>query len=283
MAKVYLNGEILDSVDAKISADDSGLLYGSGLFETMRADGGKVFAIDDHLERLFASADAIGINNPYNKKYMTEAIYQTLKANELDDARLRLTLTGGPMTEGQKPEPTLLITATKLQPYPAEYYQKGATAIITDARQNITDPLCGHKTTNFFARLIVLQEARKKSAAEALWFTMDNLLAEGCISNVFLVKDSVVYTPKAGTPVLPGIMRKTVCKIAGAEGIELIEKDLVISDLLGADEVFLTNVIMRILPIVLVEAHVVGDGKPGAVTKKLKELVEKKLIRRSMK
>jgi D-amino acid aminotransferase len=279
MAKVYLNGEILDSADAKISAGDSGLLYGTGLFETMRADGGKVFAIDDHMARLFASADAIGINNPYDIKYMTEAIYQTLKANELGDARLRLTLTGGTMAGGQKPEPTLLITATSLEPYPAEYYQKGAAVVITDARQNITDPLCGHKTTNFFARLIVLQQARKKSAAEALWFTTDNFLAEGCISNVFLVKDSGLYTPKASTPVLPGIMRKTVCKIAGDEGIELTEKDLVISDLLGADEIFLTNVIMRILPVVLVEAHVVGDGKPGIVTKKLTELLTAKITK----
>jgi len=275
MAKVYLNGEIVDSAEAKISAGDSGLLYGSGLFETMRADGGQVFAIDDHMERLFASAETIGINNPYDKKFMTDAIEQTLKANKLDDARLRLTLTGGPMAGGEKIGPTLLITATGLEPYPAEYYEKGATIIITDTRQNISDPLCGHKTTNFLSRLIALQAARKKSATEALWFTTDNLLAEGCISNVFLVKGSVVYTPKVSTPVLPGIMRKTVCKIAGDEGIELEEKDLVISDLLGADEIFLTNVIMRILPVVMVEAHVVGDGKPGAVTKKLANFLDR--------
>jgi branched-chain amino acid aminotransferase len=275
MAKVYLNDEILDPTDAKVSVSDSGLLYGSGLFETMRADNGKVFAINDHLERLFASAETLGINNNYDKKYMADAIYRTLKANKLDDARLRLTLTGGSMADGEKPAPTLLITATNLEPYPAEYYQKGATVIITDTRQNITDPLCGHKTTNFLARLIVLQAARKKSAAEALWFTTNNHLAEGCISNVFLVKNSIVYTPKASTPVLGGIMRKTVCNIAGNEGIELVEKDLVISDLLEADEIFLTNVIMRILPVVLVEAHVVGDGKPGAVTKRLAKLAEK--------
>jgi branched-subunit amino acid aminotransferase/4-amino-4-deoxychorismate lyase len=113
--------------------------------------------------------------------------------------------------------------------------------------------------------------AHQKKAAEALWFTTDNRLAEGCVSNIFLVKNSVLYTPPVNTPVLPGVMRKTVCEIASKNSIQLVEKNLSIDDLLDADEVFMTNVIMEIMPVVGVEKHTVGDGKVGAMTKKLKE------------
>ena len=98
---------------------------------------------------------------------------------------------------------------------------------------------------------------------------MDNRLAEGCISNVFLVKDSVLFTPLISTPVLPGVARQTICHIALKNSIELVEKDLYINDLLGADEVFLTNVIMQILPITKIEKHTVGEGKVGPMVKKL--------------
>jgi branched-subunit amino acid aminotransferase/4-amino-4-deoxychorismate lyase len=119
--------------------------------------------------------------------------------------------------------------------------------------------------------MIALRQAHQKRAAEALWFTVDNRLAEGCISNVFLVKNSTLYTPALTTPVLPGVARKTVCQIAVKNSIKLIEKDLGIDDVLTADEMFLTNVIMQIMPITSVEKHTVGDGKVGPVTKKLQE------------
>ncbi len=119
--------------------------------------------------------------------------------------------------------------------------------------------------------MLALKQAHEKKAAEALWFTIDGRLAEGCISNVFLVKDSKLFTPTTNTPVLPGIARKTVCELAIANKIELIEKDLTIDDLLGADEVFITNVIMQVMPVVGIEKHNVGEGKPGAITKKIQE------------
>ncbi len=273
--KIFLNDKIIDDAEAHLSVSDSGFLYGMGLFETMRCTGGKVFALDDHLARLSNSAKELAINNPYIKEYVADAIEQTLEANNLTDARLRLTLTNGPMAEGNEGKATLLITATRFEPYPAEYYQKGAGVVLTEFRQNGADPTMRHKTTNFFSRLLALNIAHKKKAAEALWFTTDNRLAEGCVSNVFLVKDSALYTPTLDTPVLPGIMRKTVCEIAKAESIKLVEKDLTIKDLLAADEVFLTNVIMLILPVVAVEAHTVGNDKVGPMTKKLMKYLEK--------
>jgi len=268
--QVFLNDKLFDIDKACISVADSGFLYGAGLFETIRSSNGVVFALTDHLDRLFFSAGSLSINNPYDRQYITDAIYKVLRANKLTDARLRLTLTNGPMAESeQQRKATLLITATQFRSYPPEYYKKGVMVVLCPFRQNPSDPTCGHKTTSYFSRMIALNLAHRKRAAEALWFTVDNRLAEGCISNVFLVKDSELYTPPIETPVLAGVARKTVCQLALKNSIKLIEKNLSIDDMLAADEIFLTNVIMQVMPINKVEQHTVGDGTVGPMTKKL--------------
>jgi branched-chain amino acid aminotransferase len=274
--KAFLNDKLINIDEASISVGDSGFLYGAGLFETMRAYNGIAFRLDDHLDRLLASAKTLFIEHSYNKEYLTKTVNKVLEANNLTDARLRLTFTAGTFYQAQaKPNPTLLITATKLQPYPAEYYKKGVLVVLCPARQNITDPACGHKTTSYLSRMLALKQAHEKKAAEALWFTIDGQLAEGCVSNVFLVKDSKLFTPRTNTPVLPGIARKTVCELAIANKIVLIEKDLTIDDLLDADEVFITNVIMQVMPVVGIEKHNVGQSKPGEITKKIQEHYDK--------
>lgn len=270
--KVFLNDKLVDIDKACISAADSGFLYGAGLFETMRSYNGVVFSLKDHLDRLFFSAGSLSIENSYDRKYITDAIYKVLKVNNLTDARLRLTLTGGAMAKSEEERrATLLITATKLTPYPAEYYKNGVLVVLCPFRQNPSEPIYGHKTTSYFSRMLGLKLAHQKRAAEALWFTVDNRLAEGCISNVFLVKDSALYTPPIVTPVLAGVARKTVCQIALKNSIKLVEKDLRIDDVLSADEMFLTNVIMQIMPISRVEKHTIGNGKVGAKTQKLQK------------
>lgn len=270
--KVFLNDKLVEVEQAHVSIRDSGLLYGAGLFETMRSHNGIVFRLEDHLDRLLTSAEALSINHAFDRESLRKATYEVLAANELADARLRLTLTNGPIAETiEQASPTLLITATHLQRYPAEYYQTGVMVVLCPYRQNTTEPICGHKTTNYYPRLLALTLARQKGAAEALWFTTDNRLAEGCISNVFLVKDGGLYTPSLATPVLAGIARRAVCRFAGDESIELIEKDLHISDVLEADEIFLTNVVMEVLPVVRVERHAVGDAKVGPITMRLQE------------
>lgn len=269
--KVFLNDKLIDTDKACISVTDGGFLYGAGIFETMRSCNGVVFALDDHLDRLFFSAGALAITNPYDKKYITDAVYKVLGANELADARIRLTLTAGPMAETeQQRKSTLLITAVNLRPYPREYYQKGVIVVLCPFRQNPGEPTYGHKTTSYLPRMTALSLAHQKGAAEALWFTVDNRLAEGCVSNVFLVKDSVLYTPPIETPVLAGVARKTVCQIALESSIKLTEKNLRIDDLLTADEIFLTNVVMQVMPVVAVEKHTVGDGKVGPMAKRLR-------------
>ncbi len=275
--KVFLNSKVINAEKAQVSARDSGFLYGAGLFETMQCRNGVVFALTDHLDRLFYSARKLQIKNIYDKKYIADAVYETLGDNKLSDARIRLTLTNGDVGLSENPISTLLITATKFQGYPPEYYEKGIGVILSSIKQNATDPTTGHKTTNYFSRLLALDAARKAGAVEALFFTTDNKLAEGCISNVFLVKDSVLYTPPIEAGILAGIARKTVCLLALKNSLALVEQDLFVSDLLGAEEVFVTNVIMQVLPVTVIEKHQIGDGKPGALTKKLAELFEEEV------
>ena len=274
MEKVFLNGTIIDADKAQISVTDSSFLYGIGLFETMRAVNGRVFRLADHLDRLNVSAAALCIRNRNSDNEIAAAIERLMGANELTDARLRLSLSNGPLEKDGSPSSNLLITAAEFTPYPRDYYDKGVRVILTDFRQNPKDPFCGHKTTCYGPRLTALRNAHERLAAEALWFTTDNILAEGCISNVFLVKDDTLCTPPLETPVLAGIARKTVLEIAAREKLTVAEMPLRIADVLAADEVFLTNVIMQVLPVIAVEAHAVGDGKPGKMTKKLVEYYE---------
>lgn len=268
--KVFLNDGIVDADKGCISINDSGFLYGMGLFETVRCYNGVVFRMSDHLDRMLGSAKAMGINTA-EKDFISDAIYKTLKANKLTEARIRVTVSNGPMSLEAEKKPTLLVTAAEFTTYPEDYYKNGVLAVICDFRQNPLDPVYGHKTISYYSRMMALRIAQEKKAAEAIWFTFDGRLAEGCVSNVFLVKDSVLYTPPRSTPVLEGIARKTVLEIAEENSIEVVQKDLLIEDCLAADEIFLTNVIMQVMPVSRLEKHEVGEGKPGEITMKLRE------------
>ncbi len=275
MSYVYLDNKIVPSEEAMISASDAGFLYGSGLFETLRVEQGNVFQINEHLSRLFDSARTLQIFLTHAQDTLKEAITEVLKANDLCEARVRLTVSAGiPSGDGQPPQSTVLITAVPLVPYAEACYSQGILAILCPYRQNPADPLAGHKGTSYFARMLGLRMAHEKQAAEALWFTTDGYLAEGCVSNVFLVKNGALLTPPLGTPVLPGVARHTVCELADQHNLDLEEKALSIDDLLGADEVFVTNVIMKVMPVVNIEQHTVGKGTVGPVTQTLMTLFD---------
>jgi branched-chain amino acid aminotransferase len=275
MSYVYLNDKIIPSEEAMISASDAGFLYGSGLFETLRVEHGAVFGVDQHLNRLLNSAATLEFAMTRTPDALKNAITEILKANDLTEARVRLTLSAGvPTGDDQPPEPTVLITAAPLVPYAEACYEQGILVTLCPYRQNPADPLAGHKGTSYFSRMLGLRTAHQKKAAEALWFTTDGYLAEGCVSNVFLVKDGALLTPPLGTPVLPGVARHTVCGLADENDLDLQEKALRIDDLLSADEVFITNVIMKVMPVVNVEQHTVGTGTVGPVTQTLMTLFD---------
>ncbi len=270
--KVFLNDKLIDLDDARVSVTDSGLLYGAGLFETMRSRNGVVFRLEDHLDRLFFSAQALSIIHSYSKEHIRAAINDLLKANGLAEARLRLTLTGGPLAQSEEQrQATLVITATAFTPYPADYYQAGVMVVLCPFRQNTTDPTHGHQATSFLPCLLALNLARQRRAAEVLWFTQDSRLANGCLSSVFLVKNSILFMPPTEAPARADPARRVIRELAQQQSIELSEKDLYIADVLEADEIFLTNVVMEVLPVVSVERHTVSEGKVGPVTRKLAE------------
>jgi branched-subunit amino acid aminotransferase/4-amino-4-deoxychorismate lyase len=272
---VYLNGQFLPATEARIGIYDGGFLHGAGLFETMRADYGKVFRFDQHLDRMLGSAEKLGLPIERPDLPLTRDMDELLERNGLETARVRLTVTVGSMhpnamSEGAPPL-TVCVTATELAPYPPDMLAVGVNVMICAFAQVTTDPLAGHKTINYLARLVALRHAQKFTCAEALWFTTENFLAEGCVSNVFVVKNGALATPPLNTPVLPGVTRAVVLEIAEQNAIVAEERRLNINDVLDADEILLTNSSMLVLPVCRVEKKEIGSGKPGPMGTMLRE------------
>jgi len=197
---------------------------------------------------------------------------ELLERNGLKDARVRLTVSVGSMREADEGDVrrlTVCATASPLSAYPAELYDRGVHAAVCGFRQSTSDPLAGHKSTAHLPRLLGLRQAQQKRCLEAIWFTTGNVLAEGSISNVFVVRGGVLKTPPLDTPVLPGIARELVLQIALECRIEREECALSVDDLLDAEEVLLTNVIMQVMPVVRVEKHDIGPGRVGPIGKRL--------------
>jgi branched-chain amino acid aminotransferase len=279
---MYVSGRMVPAAEATVAANDAGLLLGAGLFETLRVYGGHAFRLADHLRRMRASGQILRIFVQESDDELAAIIAELLEANALTDARVRLTATRGPLDQQLEddvaPRATVLVTAGPMTHYPTEFYAEGATVVISDIRANETDPLAYHKTTNYMRNLLALREAHRVHAAEALLFNTRNRLAEGSLSNVFIVKDGRVMTPPVEDGLLPGITRAIVLELASAAGIAAEQKSIIIHDLLESDEVFLTNSVMEVMPVVRIEGHEVGPkadadrlGKPGPVTRQLAE------------
>lgn len=300
MSIVYLNGSYVEESVALIPVRDTGLLHAAGVFTTMRAYSGKVFRLADHLQRLRRSCDHLFVPLQVKDELLMEAAGEVLVRNKLEDARLRLTVTRGAAAQdplhGLRLEPTVLLTATEFEACPAEYYQRGMTVtVLNEQKLNPYDIQAGHKTLNYFSRLTALRDAAQRGAGEAMWFNVHNYLQSGSISNVFLVKAGRLLTPptpeelldKALAAVvpyprsatLPGVTRRVVLELATQEGIATSPAPLLINDLLEADEVFLTNSIMGIMPVCRIERHAVGNDKPGPLTMRLADLYEQEVRR----
>jgi branched-chain amino acid aminotransferase len=267
--RVYLNGKILDASKACVSASNPSMLHGVGLFETLRTYDGRAFAIDRHIARMKTSAEKLNMPVLEQIEQVSDAVEQVMEANRLKNARVRFTVTPPGQMEPAD-EPTLLVAGQETAGYPQELYERGmAVYVCTDYRQSKQDPLAGHKTTSYFSRLLVLRDGQDRACGEALWFTPENYLAEGSMSNVFIVKDGRLITPPLDTPILPGITRAIVLELAAECGIPFEERPCTINDVLEADELFLTNAIMEVMPVTRVEKKAIGAEKPGAITKQL--------------
>ncbi len=286
---IVLNGQITAAEDAHISAFDAGFLHGAGLFETIRVLRGTALNLTDHLERLTESGRCLGMNIELDREITNGWISDLLELNNLSDARIRITVTRGDTRHGADDALTSVVSAVPFEPYAPALYEKGMAVIVSQYAQNPLGPLTGHKTTSYMDRLMALREARAVHAGEALWFTSaDKILAEACVSNVFVVAaDGTIATPPSAFPVpvstsgtdngngftprlaLPGITRKHILRLCAVNNIPAVEKIMTIHDVLSAREIFLTNAIMGVMPVTFIERHAVADQKPGPLTLRL--------------
>ncbi len=275
---VYLNGSFVSDSEARISVFDGAFLHGAGLFETMRAVNGRVFRLDRHVDRLQRSAAKLIAPMESASLPSADDLEQLLKRNSLLTGRVRLTVSAGSMRDdanADAPRLTVCVSAAPMVERPDRQYEQGVGVVVCSFQLSPTDPLAGHKSTAYLPRLLGLREARQAKCFESLWFTTGRQLAEGSISNAFVVHNQVIRTPPLDTPVLPGIAREAVLEIAPRCGYSVEETPLTIDDLLDAHEVFVTNVIMGIVPVIRVEKHDIADGRVGAVTQRMRDEFQK--------
>jgi len=268
---VYLNGSLMPHSKARISPLDYGFLYGFGLFETMRAYRGKVFRLDSHLNRLSRAAEILGL--PIKTPNLKKAVMDILRINKLNDARIRITISPGEGAMVPDPstckKPTVLIMAQHYQHYPEKVYQKGFRAIISSTHRNSQSFLSRLKSTSYLESIITRQEARAEGVDEALLLNEHGVLAEASMSNIFVITDGTLRTPPERSGILPGITREAILELASQLGIKAAEQDIKPEELSQAEEAFLTNSLIEVIPLTEVEGKPIGSGKPGAITKRL--------------
>ncbi len=270
-AWVYLGGAFVSAEEARVAADDAGLLYGRGLFETFRARRGAVYRLEHHLERLQAGAKVLGIALPLASAEMMAIVRELTERCGLEDARVRLTLTAGPAEGG----PVLLFQLRPATDYPEDLYQRGMSAGIAATRRNETSPLSRIKSLNYLDNLLARERARRTGADEALFLNTRGLLADGSATNIFIVRGGIILTPPVADGALPGVTRGAVLELAPAHGITVRQASLTLDDLRGADETFLTNAVAGVMPMVSVDGEKVGAGVPGTLTLRVREMYER--------
>ncbi|GBG56499.1 branched chain amino acid aminotransferase [Sporomusaceae bacterium FL31] len=279
-SKMYINGQFIAADQAKISAYDHGFLYGNGLFETMRAYAGRVFRCHDHIGRIIQSADFLGWDYSFSADELIQAVYSTLKVNDLTDASIRLTIsrgTGLARPDAVCSQPTLAVYAAPYQAPSADEYQTGWPAATASIRRNQTSPVCGIKSANYLDNLLARSEVKLKGAKEALLLNTDGLIAEGTIANYFFVMNGKLVTPHAESGLLPGITRAVVLELAAKIPIVSEVRAIYPEEIKVASEMFITNSLLEIMPVNRLDDTVVGNGQCGPVTQLLinqyKELV----------
>ena len=270
---IYLDGRWVPESEAKVSVFDHGLLYGDGVFEGIRAYNGRVFRLDEHLDRLYDGAKVIDLKIPMPKEEMKELICETLRRNNLRDAYIRPVVTRGKGDLGLDPRkcmiPTVFIIATEWGAMYGDLYEKGLKAITVSVRRNAAEALPPNvKSLNYLNNILARLECIYKGGDEAIFFDTNGYLSEGSGDNIFLVKNGVLITPPTINN-LRGITRQVVLEIAESMGITIKEQNLGYFDLYTADEVMVTGTAAEVAPIVEIDGRVIGNGVPGAVTRQL--------------
>ena len=272
--KVWLDGNLVDKADAKLSVFDHGTLYGDGVFEGIRAYGGKIFQCQAHMDRLFLSAQKIRLEIPYTKQEIVDAMMQALAANGVVNGYIRLVVTRGEGTLGlgpnRCPRGSVFAIADQIELYPREMYEKGMPVIIAKTRRTsatMLDPSI--KSLNYLNNIMAKIEALDAGVGEAIMLNEHGEIGEATGDNVFIVKDETVLTPPPSAGILLGVTRGVVLGLAGKLGLTVKEQTIMPQDLYGADECFLTGTAAEIIPVTKIDNASVGGGKVGPITLRL--------------
>ncbi|MFM7075049.1 MAG: branched-chain-amino-acid transaminase [Planctomycetaceae bacterium] len=271
---VAMNGRLVPEAEATVSVFDHGLLYGDGVFEGMRAYGGRVFRLAEHLDRLWHSARAIALEIPVTKEALARTVDETVAANGQPDGYVRLVVTRGAGTLGLDPNrtshPQVIVIVDTIALYPREHYERGLR-IVTAATQR-THPAALSpriKSLNYLNNIMAKLEGLQAGCVEALMLNHKGEVAECTADNVFAVRRGAVVTPPPDAGILEGITRGAVMELAAAAGIDCRETTLTRHDLYTADEVFITGTAAEVVPVVEIDGRKIGTGVPGPVTKRL--------------
>jgi branched-chain amino acid aminotransferase len=274
--KVFIDGKYYDEHNAKVSVFDHGLLYGDGIFEGIRAYNGRVFRLREHIDRLYYSAKAILLTIPMSHAALMKATVDACRKNNVRDGYIRLVVTRGAGNLGLNPNhckhPSVIIIAGKIQLYPPEFYERGLNIVTVPTTRNLHNAVNpAIKSLNYLNNILAKIEAINAGCEEAVMLNAEGFVAECTGDNLFIVKNGELFTPPLSAGALYGITRRTVMELAQESGIPASEPNLTRYDLFNADECFLTGTGAEIVPVVKIDGRVIGNGKPGAVTRKLVE------------
>jgi branched-chain amino acid aminotransferase len=272
--KLWLNGALRDAEDACIPPEDRGLLLGDGVFETLRSHARRLVTLAAHLERLEAGARVVEIRLPA-KQDLAAAVLSVFADTGPEDVRMRITVTAGSGPPGAlrgEADPTVLVTAALLEPWP-----ETASAVLAPWPMNESSPLAGVKTTSRGETVLALAHARQQGADETLFRNTAGNLCEAATANVFAVRRGRVETPPLSAGCLAGITREEVLKLCAPLGIEALERDLRLEDLLSADEAFLTSSTRGIQALAEVDGRSIGTHGDGTLTRRLAGELERAL------
>jgi len=279
---VYLNGQFLEKDQARVSVFDHGFLYGDGVFEGIRAYHGRVFRLDEHVERLYRSAKAIMLDIPGSPAEMRELVLETCRRNRLSQGYIRVVVSRGEGDLGIDPRncrvgATVAIIADKLPMYPQAMYDNGMGVITTATRRNSPAALDPNiKSLNYLNNILAKIEVNQAARAggdvpigEGIMLNLDGYVAEATGDNIFVVQKGALYTPPTHVGILEGITRNAVLELAGRMMVPCEERVFTMTTVYAADELFLTGTGAEVVPVVRVDGRIIGDGKPGPLTRRL--------------
>lgn len=271
---IYIDGEFYPESEAKVSVFDHGLLYGDGIFEGIRFYNGRVFRLEEHLDRLWDSAKSICLEIPMSVSEMTDALLETIRRNDLRDGYIRQIVTRGVGNLGLNPvqckRPSVIIIAATIALYPEEVYRKGLTIVTCATRRSGPATLNpAVKSLNYLNNVMARIEANLAGADEAMMLNDAGNVAECTADNLFIIKKGQILTPPISAGALRGITRGVVFDIAGELGIRIFETDIARHDVFVADECFLTGTAAEVIPVIKVDGRSIGNGSPGPISTRM--------------